>query len=402
MNPIDFELMLNFIARECALSEESFKNFKRLGVNPIEWPPIQSRMPLIEFFSTAEVLGYLSAQGSHGRHFLGLKNERYEIAQIRVHYRHQINILKAKEIARRLDNAPGDLEKIIAEVNIGRATGVQLRTVFDNYDAIIERHINKAKSGESLIILPKFPKLSKAIGGFNGERVTIISATSGFGKTKLAVNLADSAVEIMPTIFYNMEMMFEEFVHLFMQKRARIKNEYWASGSFITNDNLKALNEAKTDSLKQLKISDGKTISVSDLIASIYVEAETTPHFIIVDYDQKVMIERNREEWQGILNLVVSLEDAAKATNSHVILLAQANDIGAVKASGRAQQPASNLLNFKRDEDGRTIIHGLKTRFAKPFILEVDYDPAISQVTELDFLSTQKPKAPAKVERFQR
>lgn len=387
MTPKDFELMLNFIARECCLSEEKFKAFKRLGVNPIEWPAVRAKALLVEFFSTVECLNYRAAQGSHGRALVALEHERFDLEQIRIHYRHQINISKARDLASQLLEKPHELDKIISEYKSGKTSNVELRNVFDSYESVVERHLQKVHRGDSLKALPSFPKLSKAIGGFNPGRVTIISAQTGFGKTKLAINLADSASEVMPTVFYNMEMDFDEFTSMLIQKNAKIKNKYWADGSFVTHDNAKAILEGKKESFRNLSISNGKAITTEELLSSIYIQAETTPHFIVIDYDQKVLIERTKDEWFGILKLVEALEEAAKVTESHVILLAQANDLGNIKASARAQQPASAVLNFTKLDDGRFAIQSKKNRFGEPFTLEVDYDPSITIVIERDFIN---------------
>lgn len=387
MTPKDFELMLNFIARECCLSEEKFKTFKRLGVNPIEWPAIRAKALLVEFFATVECLNYRAAQGSHGRHLIALEFESCDLEKIRIHYRHQINIQKARDLAAQLLEKPQDVDKIISEYKTGKSTSVELRNVFDSYDSVIERHLQKVHRGDSLKVLPSFPKLSKAIGGFNPGRITIILAQTGFGKTKLAINLADSASEVMPTIFYNMEMDFDEFTSMFIQKNAKIKNNYWADGSFVTNDNIKIILDGKKESFKNLFISNGKSITTEELLSSIYIQAETTPHFIVIDYDQKVLIERTNDEWFGILKLVEAIEEAAKVTESHIVLLAQANDMGNIKASARAQQPTSAVLNFTKLDDGRFAIQSKKNRFGEPFTLEVDYDPSISIVIENDFIN---------------
>lgn len=393
MNPLKFEMMLNFIARECCLSEEKFKTYRRLGVNPIEWPAIRAKTLLVEFFATVECLNYRAAQGSHGWALIALEHECFDLEQIRINYRNMINICAARDLATKLYENPQDLEKILNDFKLGKTTTIELKNVLDNYNLVIERHLKKVHEGESLKTLPHFPKLSSAIGGFNPGRITIITAKTGFGKTKLAINLAEAASEKMPTIFYNMEMDFDEFTSMFIQKNAKIKNKYWADGSFVTNDNLKLILEGRKEHFKNLFISDGRSITTQELLSSIYIQAELISHFIVIDYDQKVLIERNNEEWFGILKLVESLEEAAKVTKSHIILLAQSNDDGNVKASARSQQPASAVLNFTKLEDGRYAIQSKKNRFGEPFTLEVDYYPSISTVLEKDFIiETKKPE----------
>ena len=386
MNPNDLELMINYIAIESVKNEASLKEFKRIGVDINDWPKGKTKDLMIEFMATIEVCGFLAAQGAHGREIVKLTHNKYSMEDLRINYFPQIITYKANTLAFRILEYPLDIDRLVNEYRNNRKTSVVLKNIYDHYDGVVERHINKCKEGDSRVIIPSFEKLSKAINGFNSEMITIISAKSGYGKTKLALNLSDSAKEIMPTIYYNMEMPFDQFLSLYIHKNSNISNDDWFDGSFIVKNNLDLILENKKENYKRLKISDGYNISLEELKSSIFLECENEPHFIIIDYDQKVRMPGRKQEWEEILELVTELEGLAKVTHSHIILLAQANDHGNVKASSRALQPASNLLNFYKDDEGRDVIRSLKTRHARNFILEVDYDPARSKIIEKDFL----------------
>jgi hypothetical protein len=387
MNSSDFELMLNWIARKCALSEINYKELRRLGVNPIDWPDVASRLPSIEFFATVECLNYRAAQGSHGRHLLAFKYEELSFEHISLFYNPEIKKLKYSKLAYAILENPALGDRFLHDFKNNQNDSLELRVFSENISSTIENHMRSVKSKESFKILPDFPKLSKSIGGFNGGRVTIISAQTGFGKTKLAVNIADSASKIIPTIFFNMEMSFDDFSGLIIQKKARIRNHDWYDGSFITDYNLNEILKISDEKTMGLKLSDGRALTCDEIISTIYSEAENGPIFIIVDYDQKVKLKRGQDEWMGVLKFVEELEEVAKATGSHVLLLAQANDLGNLKSSARAQQPASSVLNFCKNESGITVIRSLKNRFGPKFCLEVDYDASMSIVKEMDFIN---------------
>ena len=87
---------------------------------------------------------------------------------------------------------------------------------------------------------------------------------------------------------------------------------------------------------------------------------------------------------------VVELEAAAKATRSHLLLLAQGNEEGDIKSSSRSKQPTSVVLHFLKDNLNRYIIKSIKTRFAKPFSLEVSFDAARTQVSEIGLIKDEE------------
>ena len=188
----------------------------------------------------------------------------------------------------------------------------------------------------------------------------------------------------------------KDFTSMFIQNLAKINSEYWSDGSFITNDNLKSLESIIDKPPENLSFTSGKNLSASKIIRSIY---ETKPDFVIIDYDQKMILEGS-DEWYLMLKTIEKIEDAAKIINSHIIILAQADDSGDLKSSKRSKQPASAVLNFHKNDEGTTVIKSIKNRFNKSFILELNYSPETSSVYECDFISNNpiqkstKPRVP--------
>lgn len=390
MTPDDFNEMLTFIASDIIRNEAKLSEYSRIGINIADWPEIKIKKLLNEYMSLRDVKGHSFAYNSLGREIKKYNIKSFSSEEIEINYLKEITAYKARDLANRLYSNPYNLDEIINEYKENRTCSVKLTPVSDIYLNVVENHIKKSLNGETRTILPGFEKLSKAINGFNSEMISIISATSGFGKTKLALNIAHSASKIMRVLFFNMELTTDQFVSQIVHKNARINNDDWFDGSFITKDNQEIiLKDSENIEYKNFFISDGSTNSINEIINAIYFHAKGDQQLVIIDYDQKIRIPGKKNEWEEILEAVVKLEDTAKKTNSHIILLAQANEDGQVRASSRALQPASNLLNFKKDLEGRTVIQSLKTRYAKRFTLEVNYDQAKSLITEMDFLKEE-------------
>lgn len=396
MSPNDFYEMLTYIAKDIIRNESKLNEYSRYGININDWPEIKISELLKNYLSVRESKGHSVAYNLLGREIKRYDVRDFTLEEIETNYLKEITAYKARDLANRLYNDPYNLEEIINNYKETRTCNLKLTPVSKIYNEVVSNHLMKTSSGDTRVILPGFEKLSKAINGFNSEMISIISASSGFGKTKLALNLASSASKIMKVIFFNMELTTDQFVAQIIHKNAKINNDDWFDGSFITQHNKELiLKDSENKDHENFLISDGSTNSLTEIINAIYFYSNGNPQFIVVDYDQKIKMPGKKTEWEEILEAVVKLEDTAKKTNSHIILLAQANEEGQVRASSRALQPASNLLNFKKDSQGRNIIQSLKTRYAKRFTLEVSYDQAKSIITEVDFVK-EEPIAPVK------
>lgn len=390
LNSIEFEHLLGFITKKSIFSEDDFKLFKDIALKAPNWPQGISKEIMIDFMATLEVTSFKTASRSFGLKAYNLSNLDIENKDAINLFNYNFEILSFQNLGLDLINNPENGYKILSAFKSQQKEENIWLDLSQRAKTILEKQITKAKEGDTRTIIKDFPKLSKAVGGFNPGRITIISAISGFGKTKLAINLALSIMQDNKTcLFANMEMTEDDFVGMIFQNKAKIENEYWQDGSFITNDNLELLNEVLNNLNTNLKYTDGKHLTSAKLINSIY---EFKPDFIIIDYDQKIVLNKD-DEWMAMLKTIEQLEDVSKQTNTHIILLAQGNEEGDIKSSKRAKQPASAVLSFMKDDINRTVIKSIKNRYGPHFILEVNYNPSISKIEELGFVKNELKKA---------
>jgi hypothetical protein len=297
-----------------------------------------------------------------------------------------------KKIATELSNNPSESEKYINKLLKMNAGQEEDYTVLGYIEQTINKNEEEVKSGKNKIIIPDFPIWSEQIGGFNPARVSGISAKSGFGKTKLAVNLADSARKVMPVYYFNMEMSPEDFEAQFIQKNAGITYNHFKTAKFGENG-FNRIIEYK-QSLSQthdITFTGGKSLNLDKICAKLTAKMNGSG-LAIVDYDQKLIFNASQgEEWQAMVKAMERLEEMAKQLSIHVVVLFQADEDGFAKSSKRAIQPLSSFVNFTKSEDNKSfIIKNIKNRFGPTgFEIEVNYWPETTRIEEKKLVDLQ-------------
>jgi hypothetical protein len=291
-----------------------------------------------------------------------------------------------KKIANKLNSDPNDYLNIIQELTEMSLSGAKDEySVQDFIDKTIEKNETDLKSGKNKIIIPDFPIWSEQIGGFNAARVSGLSARSGFGKTKMAINLADSARKVMPVYYFNMEMSPEDFESQFLQKNAGITYNEFKSGKYGQSGFERIIAyKASFQDTHPIVFTGGRSLSLDEICAKLASNFKGSG-LAIVDYDQKLTFNASQgEEWMMMVRAMERLEEMAKQLSIHIIVLFQADEEGFAKSSKRAIQPLSSFTNFTKSEDGKVhILKNIKNRFGKTgFEIQVDYWPETTLIEE--------------------
>jgi hypothetical protein len=179
-----------------------------------------------------------------------------------------------------------------------------------------------------------------------------------------------------------MEMMTKDIMDRFTAINTRATHEEIRLGKI---DWSKLIEYYSNDFTKNLFITDGKNLSVSDIYSYCYqLKNEKDLKLVFIDYDQKIDIltDARTPEWKALQLATHAIEAIAKELNIHIVLLAQANDEGTPSGSKRSMYPSSVVLWFTKLDDNY-ILKPIKNRFGptnKSII--VDYQPEKSLITE--------------------
>jgi hypothetical protein len=265
-----------------------------------------------------------------------------------------------------------------------RVVGQGMRPIGEGLAEWKKNYLARRLEGESSVTLPGFEFTSQMIGGFNPGRLTILSADTGFGKTNVGVHLAVAAAKKgLQTAYVNMEMIPDD-----MHERIFI------AANRIRFDELRKMPESAIENLiSELKhlplvVSDGSEMAPHEIESHLrQAKTKTGLSFAVVDYDQKLVLDLRRgiQEWQALQRAMVALESMAKILKIHIVVLAQTSEDGGISGSRRSAFPASAVLRFYEDDDGRVVLEAVKNRFGMRHMgVFCDYDPARAMVRETE------------------
>lgn len=294
----------------------------------------------------------------------------------------------------RLEQEPDCLDKLINEYKKAQATPTKVLNIKNNVLNLVRQNEEMIKNGTAIVTIPGFELVSKMIQGFNPKSITMLTAMSGVGKTNYCVSLAQQASEIMDVLFINMEMDEFNFGSRFIHNGAGINNQDWRSGQYATEYNLKSIQEydAKVKSKFNLEYTNGEALTQSQIESEVYRRFDGIKRgLIIIDYAEKAILPRKKDEWAELLDFYVGMEELSKRTNTHILVISQGDENGDSKASKRAKQPCSSVLTFTKEPSNlnvnldRYLIKPLKVRYGQFKNIELNANLAQSKVSEVGF-----------------
>lgn len=392
LNINQFEQVLSTIAVRYCTYKQAFEELRTIDLMVGYWPECKAKEIVLSFDEmysrkSFDFALYMNREKFNGYSDLETDDSLTEdVKEIFYLVEKNVKHYFVKRIASELSANPDkvlEYTKQLAEINSIKTQDEFFVSQF--IDKAIEKNEKDAKEGKNKIIVPDFPIWSEQIGGFNPARVSGISARSGFGKTKLAINLADSARKVMPVYYFNMEMSPEDFEAQFLQKNAGITYNQYKSAKYGQNEFKRIIDyKASFQKTHDIGFTGGRSLNLDQICAKL------AAHFnglglAIVDYDQKLVFNASQgEEWQAMVRAMERLEEMAKMLEIHIVVLFQADDEGFAKSSKRAIQPLSSFTNFTKAEDQKTfILKNIKNRFGPTgFEIIVDYWPETTKIEE--------------------
>lgn len=384
----ELETLCSYITRQVILTDGALDNVVAAGINPHEWPDrLKCKEIFIEFQANVETKNFQYAvwNATKKLHIEVLENIFGNITfpsdqkVIKLEYEKLLARERAEQLSVQIANNPEAVNKFIDEFLSQASSSVDVVTFEEALDEFVESNKAKKAKNELEIMIPGWEMLSRSIGGWNPGRLGILIADTGFGKTNLGIQLSLCAAKNLPTLYYNMEMIGDDFTQRLISSMLSMKPRDFY-GEWNTERARLHVKERK------LFLTKGKTLSLNEIrsVARKY-KKEQDIKFIIVDYDQKIALGASRdEEWKLLQKAAEGLEELAKELQCYVLLLAQSNLDGGISGSKRSTFPATNVFMFEKVEED-TIIRLTKNRFGKRnAAVKVDYEPETATVIEKD------------------
>lgn len=372
-------------------NHDEWPKLKRLGVSAKGFPKSLQGI-ITDFENIAAKNSTLAAKMKIVGRFekLPRAEKKVNVGQIAQRYHSASNFIKGHELGNAILKSPENAELIISEWKKNKSVSVELLDFHKNLESVVGKNEERIKQGKTVIEIPEWPILSNMIGGFNPGRLIVVTAKTGVGKTNLAINLGIKAAQKFPVLYFNMEMLPDDIFSRMIKSIGRITSVEWNDGSYVEKGKTAAVSKVfNGDMNNSFLISNGKAQTIEEITSTIVQKNdELNIGLVIVDYDQKIRTEESfkGEQWQQLQRAGEELEEIAKYCELPIILLAQANDDGNIRASQRIQQSASTHLHFYQDNemyDQPFILEAKKNRFGRTGAkLKIDYKPEMSFCSE--------------------
>jgi KaiC/GvpD/RAD55 family RecA-like ATPase len=388
----DLENIVASFCKQILLEQSALQKILTSGVNPLSLSIGSNAIDLFKaFVSTTESRSYLAARVELRNKIddLYLKSglEGVDLDELIFEYPQSLKAYRARNLADALYVDYTKTEQAIATFLTSETT-TEVRS-FDDINQWVDQFVTLKAEKQLKTILPDFPILSSNIGGFNGGRLSILFADTGFGKTNIAIQFALSSAKLNPTLYINMEMNEFDFTHRLVVASTGCSYKELEDKDLDLMKISAALN-------KNLYFTLGSSISLSQLTSVILAQwNKNKTKFVVVDYDQKLVLENSKEEeWKLLQRAAQYLEELAKKLGIHIMLLAQSNFDGGLSGSKRIQFGAFTVMRFHRTEDGETshdVVECIKNRGGPSgFTIKVVYDRARAWIKEAEVF--EKPK----------
>lgn len=385
--------LINTITYEWILDEDMRAKYQRLGVNPKLWPMSDAKKHVRSFESGVltdnvryEVVQWYDALES------GFKAD-ISGSEIEFQARYE-NLMQYAVADQLIETLRNDRKNWMLHCkNAISEYGSAMIDVFSAFESIEHqakesRELSKSNIPPSVKI-PDFEKLSECIGGWNGGRITMIGAATGFGKTSFAISVARKAVEVMPVLMVNQELSEADFSIRSLTILTKLtRDEIYNAFQDEQVDVLEILERERQNARFNWHITGGQSLSLLQIDSLVRSYMRETPGLLVIDYDQKIKVPLKDAEWKEIYEVVQSLEDLAKETKIHVLLLCQTHEgTHQIKSSRRIAQSVSTfgvlMDNNQEQSTWKQLLQGgdkaqlgfWKTRFAnRDKVIEFDYD----------------------------
>ena len=231
-----------------------------------------------------------------------------------------------------------ELEAAIS--SFGLPEDLASRGVFDIVRDVHAAADQRVAEGRPLGILTGFPNLDRATGGLPRRALTVVAAPSSHGKTTLAINIAQNAVERrsdVRAVLYSLEMSKQAISDRITARRGQVplgRVREWRLNEF-ERQNINDARESLVDLNARFFIADRIT-TVSDLIADARKKkSERGLDLIIVDYLQLVAgVDEDTRE-RVVNGIAWTLFELAKDLDIAVLALSQVTPAAQYRTSGR-------------------------------------------------------------------
>lgn len=233
---------------------------------------------------------------------------------------------------------------------------VELRKVLQ--DCLTE--IDDRAMGKTTIIRTGYSSLDLMIGGFQPEKLYVIAARPGVGKTSAAVNFGLSAVDAVPVLIFSQEMGKTElgFRVLSIRSSVNLANLMGTTSASISpGDAVRVSQAAGMETNHGFYIDDRSSLTASEIARTVRLaKRRYGVKLVMIDYLQRMSHDNGKDtEASQIEATAKALKTLSKDEKIPVVCLAQLNrqsesrsdtepKLSDIRGSGGTEQEADCVM----------------------------------------------------------
>ncbi len=223
------------------------------------------------------------------------------------------------------------------------------RVVLDSINRYEELHRNRGQLG----VPTGFPTFDSVSGGLKPGGYTLIAAETGVGKSTIALNIINAALQAgVGVVLFTLEMSRDDIADMMFSLNCRVNRNVFNTGEFSEQD-FKAM-IAGAGQMKNLPfwLDDDPDADMPTVRRRVLaLKADNRIGLAVLDYAQLLKPEtKSFKREEEVASIALALRLLSRQADIPIIVLSQLNDDGKVRESRRLSHEAANVFRLKRKD----------------------------------------------------
>lgn len=232
------------------------------------------------------------------------------------------------------------------------------RVIMDSIDRYEDMMKNQGKLG----VPTGFARFDRVSGGLKPGGYTLVAAATGVGKSTIAVNMINSALQAgNGVVLFTLEMSRDDIADMMFSMNCRIDRNLFNTGAFSEDDIKRMTTGAGRMQDLPFYLDDDPDAGIETIRRRVLsLKADNRIGLAVVDYAQLVQPESQYDgREQAVASVALALRLLSRQANIPIIVLSQLNDEGRVRESRKLTHEAATVFRMTRENltDSKIVLH---------------------------------------------
>lgn len=270
-----------------------------------------------------------------------------------------------------------------------------LKLVNDAMTRYEELYRNKGKLG----VPTGFSRFDAVSGGLKPGGYTLIAASTGVGKSTIALNIINAALKAgVGVVLFTLEMSAEDITDMMFSLNCNVDRNKFNTGEFATDDIAAMHAGMQTLAPLPLFLEDDPDANMGHIRRRVLsLKSEGRIGLAVIDYAQLVspsLLSIKREE--NVASVALDLRLLSRQADIPMVVLSQLNDEGKIRESRRLSHEAANVLLMDRESltSSKITLKVAKGRKIPATPIELKLESLYCRIVEASPIQKKEPDEP--------